>query len=161
MRASRDMRDIRGLVRKSFEPEKIERLIELLDGNHGYPLYQSVSRLKQALSVETSAKFAFNAGSIAIERTVERDAFTGWIAPELAAIEDAVDKALADADLGPDRIDRVFLTGGSSFVPAVRAIFDARFDKAKIATGAELESIASGLALIGGEADLEPWCSRA
>jgi hypothetical chaperone protein len=43
----------------------------------------------------------------------------------------------------------------------VRAIFEARFDKAKIATGAELESIASGLALIGGEADLSPWCSRA
>jgi hypothetical chaperone protein len=161
MRASRDMRDIRSLVRKSLEPEKIERLVELLDGNHGYHLYQSVSRLKEALSAETSALFTFNAGSIRIERQVERDAFTSWIAQELALIEGAVDKALADADLGPDQIDRVFLTGGSSFVPAVRAIFDARFDKAKIATGAELESIASGLALIGGEADLTPWCSRA
>ncbi len=161
MRASRDMRDIRSLVRKSLEPEKIERLVELLDGNYGYPLYQSVSRLKEALSAEASALFAFNAGSISIEQRVERDAFTGWIAQELVLIEGAVDKALADADLTPDQIDRVFLTGGSSFVPAVRAIFEARFDKAKIATGAELESIASGLALIGGEADLSPWCSRA
>ncbi len=161
MRASRDMRDIRSLVRKSLEPEKIERLVELLDGNYGYPLYQSVSRLKETLSVETSARFAFNAGSISIEESVDRDAFTGWIAHELTLIQGAVDKALADADLRPDQVDRVFLTGGSSFVPAVRAIFAARFDPAKIATGAELESIASGLALIGGEADLEPWCSRA
>jgi hypothetical chaperone protein len=155
------MRDIRSLVRKSLEPEKIERLVELLDGNYGYPLYQSVSRLKETLSVETSARFAFNAGSISIEESVDRDAFTGWIAHELTLIQGAVDKALADADLRPDQVDRVFLTGGSSFVPAVRAIFAARFDPAKIATGAELESIASGLALIGGEADLEPWCSRA
>jgi hypothetical chaperone protein len=160
MRASRDMRDIRSLVRRSFEPEKIERLVELLDGNHGYHLYQSVSRLKEALSVETNARFTFDAGSISMDRTVERDAFTGWIAHELTAIEGAVDEALAEADLRPDQIDRVFLTGGSSFVPAVRAIFEARFDPAKIAAGAELESIASGLALIGGQADLEPWCSR-
>ncbi len=161
MQVSRDMRDIRSLVRKSFEPEKLEKLIELLDGNHGYHLYQAVSRLKETLSTETSARFAFNAGSICIEQTVERDAFSGWIAQELAAIERTVDEALADADLRPDQIDRVFLTGGSSFVPAVRAIFEARFGAAKLATGSELESIATGLALIGSEQDLAPWCTRA
>ena len=160
MRASREMRDIRGLVRKSLEPEKIERLVELLDGNYGYPLYQSVSRLKEALSVEASARFEFKAGGISLETVVARETFTGWIARELAAIESAVDEALADADLKPEDIDRVFLTGGSSFVPAVRAIFEARFDPAKIATGAELESIASGLALMGREADVERWCVR-
>ncbi len=95
-----------------------------------------------------------------MESTVERSAFTGWISRELAAIEAAVDEAMADAALTAHQIDRVFLTGGSSFVPAVRAVFEARFDPAKIATGAELESIASGLALMGGEADLERWCER-
>jgi hypothetical chaperone protein len=67
---------------------------------------------------------------------------------------------MADAGLNAQQLDRVFLTGGSSFVPAVRALFEVRFDPAKIATGAELESIASGLALMGGEADLERWCER-
>jgi hypothetical protein len=37
----------------------------------------------------------------------------------------------------------------------VRALFEARFDPAKMASGAELESIASGLALRGGEAAVE------
>ena len=161
MRASRDMRDIRTLMRKSLEPEKIGRLVELLDGNYGYLLYEAVSKLKETLSVEASALFEFNAGGISLESAVERSAFTGWIIRELAAIEAAVDEAMADADLTPRQIDRVFLTGGSSFVPAVRAIFEARFDPAKIATGAELESIASGLALMGGEADVERWCERA
>ena len=50
MRASRDMREIRGLVREALEPEKIERLVEMLDENYGYQLYRSVSRLKEALS---------------------------------------------------------------------------------------------------------------
>ena len=111
--------------------------------------------------METCARFAFNAGGIRLEATVERADFTGWISRELAAIEAAVDEAMADAALTADQIDSVFLTGGSSFVPAVRAIFETRFDPAKIATGAELQSIASGLALMGGEADIERWCKRA
>ena len=158
MRTSRDMGDIRTLARKSLEPEKLARLVELLDGNHGYTLYQAVSKLKETLSVETRARFEFDAGGIHLEASVERTDFTGWISRELAAIEAAVDAALADADLGAREIDCVFLTGGSSFVPAVRALFDARFDPDKIATGAELQSIASGLALMGGEADVERWC---
>ena len=154
MRASRDMRDIRGLVKKSLDPEKLGRLVELLDGNHGYGLYQSVSRLKEDL-------FDFRAGSIALQGPVRRTAFEGWIGRELAAIETAVDEAMASAKLAPEGVDRVFLTGGSSFVPAVRRLFEARFGAAKISTGAELESIAAGLSLIAAEPDVSPWCETA
>ena len=58
LRASRDMRDIRGLVRTALEPEKLARLVEILDHNHGYRLYQAVSRLKEALSAETRRRSA-------------------------------------------------------------------------------------------------------
>jgi len=157
MRASRDMREIRALLRDAHEPEKIAELIEVLDENLGYHLYRSVSRLKEALSDDERAEFRFEAGSIRIVRDVERREFEGWIAPELAQIETAVDAALAEAKLAPEGIDRVFLTGGSSLVPAVRAIFHRRFAAERIETGAELESIASGLALIGRERDLSRW----
>ena len=161
MRASRDMRDIRGLVKKSLEPEKLARLVELLDGEHGYRLYQSVSRLKEALSDQDEALFSFRAGSIVLESKVRRTDFEGWIGRELAAVETAVDEAMANANLAPGGVDRVFLTGGSSFVPAVRRLFETRFGAAKISTGAELESIAAGLSLIAAEPDLTPWCERA
>ena len=161
MRASRDMREIRKLVREADEPDKIARLVETLDENYGYQLYRSVSRLKEALSLDKVAGFHFAAGSILLERQVQRSEFETWIAPELARIETAVDAALADANLAPGSIDRIFLTGGSSLVPAVRDIFTRRFDPAKIETGSELESIASGLALMGRERDLQRWCRRA
>ena len=161
MRASRDMREIRKLVREADEPEKIERLVETLDENYGYLLYRSVSALKEALSRDETAEFSFEAGTITLGRTVARSEFEGWIAPELALIDKAVDQALADAGLGPDGVDRIFLTGGSSLVPAVRQIFTRRFDPAKIESGSELESIASGLALMGRERDLDRWCKRA
>ncbi|NBB14044.1 Hsp70 family protein [Caulobacter sp. SLTY] len=161
LRASRDMRDIRGLVRTAQEPEKIERLVEMLDDNHGYRLYQAVSRLKEALSAHEEARFLFEAGSIRLEQDVKRADFNGWIAPELAAIEGAVDEALSRAGLSETGVDRVFLTGGSSFVPAVRAIFERRFGAAKLESGAELVSIATGLALIGAEEDADLWSQRA
>jgi hypothetical chaperone protein len=161
MRASRDMRDIRSLVRKALEPEKLARLVELLEDEHGYRLYQSVTRLKEALSAEEAAPFDFRAGSIVIEKPVRRADFEGWIGRELGAIEAAVDEAMAAASLAPDGVDRVFLTGGTSFVPAVRRLFETRFGADRISTGAELESIAAGLSLIAAEPDPEAWCERA
>jgi hypothetical chaperone protein len=161
MRGGRDMREIRALARDAVEPEKIDRFIEVLDDNLGYQLYRAVSGLKIALSSDETAEFRFEAGSISIVRSVARDAFEGWIAPELGQIEQAVDAALADAGLEAAAIDRVFLTGGSSLVPAVRRIFHRRFPAERIETGAELESIASGLALIGREPDVARWTQAA
>ena len=161
MRASRDMREIRNLQREAVEPEKIDRFVEVLDDNLGYQLYRAVSELKIALSSDEAAEFDFRAGSIDIRREVRRTEFETWIAPELARMDEAVDAALADAGVGAEEIDRVFLTGGSSLTPAVRALFRRRFPSERIETGAELESIASGLALIGRERSLDRWTSRA
>jgi hypothetical chaperone protein len=161
MRTSRDMREIRKLVREADEPDKISRLVETLDENYGYQLYRAVSRLKETLSRDETAEFRFVAGTIDLRRPVARREFEGWIAPELGLIERAVDAALADAGLTPEGVDRIFLTGGSSLVPAVREIFTRRFDPGRIESGSELESIASGLALMGRERDLDRWCRRA
>jgi hypothetical chaperone protein len=161
LRASKDMRDIRGLVRTATEPAKIARLVEILDHNHGYRLYQAVSRLKETLSAETEAVFRFEAGEVRIEKPVRRADFDAWIAPELGAIAAAADEAIARAGVAPTDIDKVFLTGGSSFVPAVRQLFADRFGEAKLESGGELVSIATGLALIGAQGDVEQWASAA
>jgi hypothetical chaperone protein len=161
LRTSRDMRDIRALVRTADEPEKIARLVEVLDENLGYPLYRAVTGLKEALSSTDEAHFSFVAGNVRIEGDVRRASFERWITPELTAIEGAVDLALGRAKLEPGQVDRIFLTGGSSFVPAVRAIFERRFGAARLDGGAELTSIASGLALMGAEDDLDAWTERA
>ncbi|HSZ51072.1 MAG TPA: Hsp70 family protein [Caulobacteraceae bacterium] len=161
LRASRDMRDIRSLLRTALEPDKIAALVQVLDLNQGYRLYQSVSALKETLSAQTRARFLFEAGDMRIEREVAREEFEAWIAPELAAISDAVDEAIGRSRLGADDLDRVFLTGGSSFVPAVRRLFTDRFGAERVEGGGELVSIAAGLAYIGAEPDLDAWSQRA
>jgi hypothetical chaperone protein len=78
---------------------------------------------------------------------VTRDDFNKWIEAELAAISACVDRLLNTTGVSANDVDHVFLTGGSSFVPAVRDIFVTRFGRPKITGGAELTSVAMGLAL--------------
>jgi hypothetical chaperone protein len=78
---------------------------------------------------------------------VTRADFEGWITEELRSIERSVDTLLATSNIAAFEVDRVFLTGGTSFVPAVRRIFEARFTPSRVRTGNEFTSVARGLAL--------------
>ncbi len=155
MKWSRDMREIREIARTADDQEGFARLIELLEDDYGYRLYRAVSGVKEALSAAPGAVLDFQAGAIRIQAEVSRADFEGWIAGELRSIERALDEALAKAGIVAGQVDKVFLTGGSSFVPAVRAIFEDRFARDAIETGGEFESIASGLAHIGADPDAD------
>jgi len=132
---------------RAQEPEKIAALITLIEEDLGYQLHQAVQRLKIDLSNAESAAFYFRDGSLDITAHVARTDFEAWIADDLEAIETTVDGLLKDCRIAPYQIDRVFLTGGTSFVPAVRRIFDERFTAARVRTGNEFTSVAQGLAL--------------
>jgi hypothetical chaperone protein len=131
----------------ALEPDKIEALINLIDEDLGYQLHQAVQRLKIDLSHNETALFQFRDGSMNIQSTVTREEFESWITNDLASIEHCVDALLATTRIAPQQIDRVFLTGGTSFVPAVRRIFESRFTPARVRTGNEFTSVARGLAL--------------
>ena len=79
-----------------------------------------------------------------------REDFEAWIAEELAEIAGAVDGLLRRLDMEPRAVDRVFLTGGSSFVPSVRRLFEERFGAERLRFGDEFTSVANGLALRAG-----------
>jgi len=156
-KTSREYADLKGLVRQALEPEKLELFIDLVEHDEGYPLYQAVSATKMALSSAEEAEFHFAPLGTAGRKTVRRADFETWIADDLARIEGALDDVLTSTGTSTGEIDKVFLTGGTSFVPAVRRIFTERFDAARIETGGELVSIAHGLALIGERDDIAQW----
>ncbi|MBX4937152.1 Hsp70 family protein [Rhizobium binae] len=156
-KTTREFEDLKKLVRTSLEPEKLEIFIDLIDHDEGYPLYQAVSATKMALSAAEEAPFNFAPLGRSGHRSVRRSDFEGWIAEDLARIEAALDEVLDKTETKPAEIDKVFLTGGTSFVPAVRRIFTERFDRDRIESGGELLSIAHGLALIGERDDITQW----
>jgi hypothetical chaperone protein len=134
---------------EAFEPAKIEALIHLIKEDLGYNLHRAVQKVKRDLSQNPAAEFRFSDGDIEIQATVERIAFEVWIEEELAKIEACLDSLMAASGVAMKDVDMVFLTGGSSFVPAVRRIFETRFGASKIRSGNEFTSVARGLALDG------------
>lgn len=159
-KTSREFTDLKSLVRQALEPEKLELFIDLVEHDEGYPLYQAISATKMALSSAEEAEFNFAPLGSAGRRTVRRADFETWIADDLAKIEGALDEVLEKTNTPASAIDKVFLTGGTSFVPAVRSIFTRRFDEGRIETGGELLSIAHGLALIGEGDEIERWTAE-
>ena len=157
MKTSRDFRDFKEVSRFSEAPELVARFIRLVESDQGYTLYKSVSDTKEALSREESAEVHFRGPGFEIRETVTRAQFEHWIEPELESIEGALDEVLAASSIAATDVDRVFLTGGTSFVPAVRHIFERRFGTDVIETGNEFVSIANGLATIGLREDAEAW----
>ena len=149
MRNPKTLRQIAEVAATAARPQQLRNLITLIEDELGYRLYQVVSAVKAELSASDHSRLVFKHGAIDIDITVARADFETWIAPDLAHLATTVDRALSEANLPADAIDHVVLTGGTSFVPAVRRLFDARFGPEKVTAGGEFVSVAEGLALIG------------
>jgi hypothetical chaperone protein len=152
-----EFRDLKDLLRWCKEPEKVGKLIDLIEDDQGYPLYKTISEAKARLSSEEKVELHFPSLGDDFHVTIARRDFEQWIADDLHRIEKALDDVMRDAQVGADDIDKVFLTGGTSFVPVVRRTFEQRFGADKIESGDELLSIANGLAMIGEREDAAQW----
>ncbi|WP_425514702.1 Hsp70 family protein [Aquisediminimonas sediminicola] len=157
MRNRRTLEELARLQHSAVDPAAIGRMIAVVENELGFSLYDAVGQLKRTLSSEDHAPFHFSGAGLDIHAEVSRATFEGWIAEDLARIAETVDQALSKAQLTADGIDHVFLTGGSSLIPAVRRIFEQRFGADKLDSGNELTSIAHGLALIGQEPNIAEW----
>jgi hypothetical chaperone protein len=141
---------LKGARVRALEPEKIEALQWLIQEDLGFQLHAAVQRVKYALSQQQEAEFVFNESGLDLRIPVQRAQFEEWIAEELAAIAGAVDSLLVNAGIAAGAVDRVFLTGGTSFVPAVERIFTERFEASRVRRGEAFTAVAHGLALQAG-----------
>ena len=161
LRTPEVLRDLRQILRTAEAPERLGRLLALVDGNLGFHLNHRVTEAKARLSAAPSVTLSLEDLGIDAVCEIARAEFDAWIAEDLAELDRHLDAVLADtrkAAPGPEsEIDRVFLTGGSSLVPAVRRLFEARFGAERIQGGDEFQSVAKGLALIGLLDDRRAW----
>jgi hypothetical chaperone protein len=141
----------------AIEPQKIAALIHLIKEDLGYQLHQSVQAVKYDLSNNLAATFRFHDGAVDLTARVARSSFEAWISEELKQIESCLDSLFRTSGVHLRSVDAVFLTGGSSFVPAVRTIFARRFGEQRIRTGNQFTSVAWGLALRGSSLEEGDW----
>lgn len=147
LKSNENMEALRSLRARALEPDKIDLFIMLVTEDLGFQLHRAVQQAKYELSVKQEAIFSFCVPGIQVSQRVTRAQFEEWITDELHAISSCVDGMLENRGVKLGDVEKVFLTGGSSFVPAVRDIFESRFGRERIVGGSEFTSVAKGLAL--------------
>lgn len=143
------LRHITDILRTALDQQAFEGLVHVIRNEEGFTLFQAVSRVKQTLTTQDTARLTFKAGPIEIDRSVARAEFEQWIAEDLSRIAAAADEAVRIAGISPAHLTRVFMTGGTALVPAVRELFAKKFGAGKLVGGDEFSSVAQGLALMG------------
>ena len=106
--------------KRPVEPERIERFIHLVENDLGLPLHQSIERTKISLSRHLESSLDFREAPVEICVPLERGEFSTWIAEDLDKIDEVLGEVLDKGGVQAGDVQRVFTTGGSSFVPAVR-----------------------------------------
>ncbi|MCW5806526.1 MAG: Hsp70 family protein [Deltaproteobacteria bacterium] len=128
----------------ALEAHKFRKLIRVVEDDLGLVLHRAVEGSKVRLSARAEDRVLLEA--VELDLPVTRAGFESWIAEDLDRIDATLDDVMRRANVTAGDVDRVFATGGSSLVPAVRARLAARFSEDRVVGGEELTSVAWGLA---------------
>jgi hypothetical chaperone protein len=124
--------------------EKFRRLNELIQRNLSYQVFQAIKDFKARLSAAEEA--VLDIPDIDVEVRLTRRDFEALIADLLDQVAGALDETLERSRLPASAIDIVLRTGGSSLIPAVRHMLEARFPQ-RVVEHDPFTSVAAGLAI--------------
>ncbi len=136
-----------GFAATCLSPEKLDRLLEVLENRKGHALLTAVEDVKIQLS---SAKRIADGLAQARRHRADRHyakQFEGAIADQIRQIHATIRTTLSQSNVTADAIGSVFLTGGSSRIPLLLATLRKAFANARIVEGDAFGSVATGLAL--------------
>ncbi len=135
-------------LHESTNKDAILRLQSLINEDLGYSLFREIEKAKINLSNSKVSFIDFNQSKIEIKEKITLEEFENSIIQErLELIDSSVDNLMKSVDIPVQSIDAVFITGGSSLIPAIKNIFIKKFGDKKIVTSDSFTSVVSGLAL--------------
>jgi len=129
------------------EPEKMARLLKLIEQRAGHWLANEVELAKIALSDHALAELALDPVEAKLRLPISRGEFDSATAGLVDKIETTLDALLRDAGVAIGDIDTVFFTGGASGVPHLRKRIAALLPQARAVEGDLFGSIGAGLAV--------------
>jgi hypothetical chaperone protein len=139
--------EITSVRRDAVEPEKFERLLAVLRARKGHDLLGRVEHAKIELSSGDTATIPMRDIVEDLSLEIKRDAFETAICDHLERIEHRVRDVLTVSGLKAAGVRTVFLTGGSSGIPAVQAAITRAVPGARLVTGDAFGSVATGLGI--------------
>lgn len=142
---AKSMAELKRVHRESAAPERIARLIGVVEEHRGHALAMDVERAKIALSGSPRTTLALDLDEADPEITA--DALVDATGSLAGRIGERVRDCLRQAGTTAEGIDAVFLTGGSTLLPHVRAAIVGGFPEARVIEGDTFGSVGQGLAV--------------
>ncbi|HTO81614.1 MAG TPA: Hsp70 family protein [Methylomirabilota bacterium] len=127
-------------------PDLVRRLMYVLSRHKGHQIAGEVEAAKIALSdaVEANLHLPLHPP---VDVTVTRMDLNCAVHDDTTRILDAIDRCCRAADVAPERLQSIFLTGGSTGIPAVRDRILAHVPNARPVDGDRFGSVGLGLAI--------------
>ena len=141
------MSDLKALRHAADRPELIDRLIKVVTARTGHSLAMATEEAKITLAGADIARIALSQFTGGPNPLATRARFDEAVAAPVARIAATLQSVLAQAGLQAVDIGTVFMTGGSSGLPILRATVAEVLPGVPIATGDMLGSVGTGLAL--------------
>jgi hypothetical chaperone protein len=143
---SENLHYLRSIVLTADRPELLRRLIDIIAHRNGHRIAGEVEAAKIALSDADSVSFALPLDP-PVSVDLERADVDRAVHDDTTRLLEAIARCIKAAALTPDRIQSVFLTGGSTGIPAVRNRILARLPNARAVPGDMFGSVGLGLAI--------------
>jgi hypothetical chaperone protein len=140
-------RELQSLLRHSLSPNLIERLIAVIESRRGHSIALAVEAAKIELSTRNSAPIDLAEIEPAFVVDVNPRILHQAIDDRLGALARCLEETLRASGLSGERIDAVFLTGGSTAIPAVRDVVTALTPQALVVEGDLFGAVGLGLGL--------------
>ncbi|TXN79255.1 Hsp70 family protein [Methylobacterium sp. WL8] len=141
------LREIAEIIRDGARPDLVERLRTVVELERGHSLAIAVEGAKIAASNDGASDVDLDWVEPGLAAPVDRTALVAHTDTLATRISERVGRCLAQAGLTADRIDSLFLTGGSTGLPHVRQGLTACLPGARVVEGDTFGSVGIGLTL--------------
>lgn len=145
LRARKTRELIRVIKGTTDNRQAIEHLENIINDNFGFFLFQAIEKAKCELSGLEQAMIRFTERDLHISEEIGRAEFEALNAENFQQIAACIDGVVARSGLLPAQIDTVFLTGGTSKIPHIQALFAGRFGRDKLENRDAFTSVVHGL----------------
>ena len=139
------------LVRQGAPKRELASLRSAIELQLGYEIFMTADAMKCELSSAPAAILSYHHAAVDVDARLTRGRFERLIDNLLTDTDALVTDVLVRATLSSSDIAEVVTTGGSSAIPAFRALLARRFPGARVRDAAAFTSVASGLAMPGVE----------
>lgn len=126
--------------------KKMHNLFTLVEAQLGFPLFHEIEKTKIRLGEEDVSKFNFHMMELSIEETINKVNYNYSVLPTVDEIMMTMKEVFSQSGLGPEDVDQVCLTGGTSQFPLIKNELVKIFGKEKIVEHNIYQSVVNGLA---------------